>query len=669
MKKYPFVKQPGLKDCGPACLQMILKYYNGYVSLDKLSEMLCTNNNGTSAYHMVEVLKSLGFESSGYKYENVSSLKCPCIAFININSYNHYVVIYEINFKKKLLIIGDPAKGIIKMGFKEFLSYWSGIVIEMIPVRTVVSEAQIKVRDFIFKLIRPNIKYLFWISLLSLLVGISSIIISFFMQAVITYINDDILFYVFLFFVLLILFVILVSYIRNLILIKLNQKFDESLSLDTFSHIIHLPYYYCKNKTAGEVTSYFNDLFLIKDVISHVSVSLFIDIPLIIILIVFMFFIDYQLFIINMFILSLYSILYMAYKKKIYYLTDEVLRKKSLVNSNIVEAIKGYETVINLNVQSKVINNFERKYAEYLNVGEKTAKMKSREFLFRELIGSLSTVLIIIYGIISLKNGLPVSMFITVFLLSSLLNSSFKNILEFDYELEEVKSSINHVSELFLKHYQKENIKVDGNICVKNLSFSFDRVKNVLKDVNLDIKIGTKMMVAGASGCGKSTLFKIIRGYYDDYNGSVTTGGFESKNYNFENVLYVSGKEILFTGRVFDNLNLREFDLKNNEVCELSEFVSDYNMLVEEDGFNISDGQRQRIVLARALSNFNVLIIDEGLSQVDVNMERRILKKLFRRYQSKTIIFISHRLDNLDLFDRFLKLDNGKVVLDEMRSN
>ena len=92
-------------------------------------------------------------------------------------------------------------------------------------------------------------------------------------------------------------------------------------------------------------------------------------------------------------------------------------------------------------------------------------------------------------------------------------------------------------------------------------------------------------------------------------------------------------------------------------------------MIVEEDGFNMSDGQKQRIVLARALSNFNVLIIDEGLSQVDVDMERRILKKLFRRYQSKTIIYISHRLDNLDLFDRFLKLDSGKVVLDEICSN
>ena len=171
-------------------------------------------------------------------------------------------------------------------------------------------------------------------------------------------------------------------------------------------------------------------------------------------------------------------------------------------------------------------------------------------------------------------------------------------------------------------------------------------------------------MVSGESGSGKSTLFKIIKGYYDNYKGDVIIDNYQSNKYSFKNVLYVSPRETLFTGRVIDNL------INNNdEICELDSFINDYNLLIEEDGFNISDGQRQRIVLARALVNFNILIIDEGLSQVDVNMERRILKRLFEKYKDKTIIYISHRLDNLDLFDRFLKLDKGYIVLDEMRSN
>lgn len=190
MKKYPFVKQRGLKDCGPACILMILKYYGGYISLDKLSDMLCTNSKGTTAYHMIEVLKSLGFDSEGYKYKDFSLIKCPCIALINIDSYNHYVVIYEINFKKKSLIIGDPSKGITKMNFDEFLSIFSGIVISITLKRKLIKEKEVSVFKFLFKLIRPNIKYLIIISLLSLIISIASIFSSFFIQAVIMNIHS-----------------------------------------------------------------------------------------------------------------------------------------------------------------------------------------------------------------------------------------------------------------------------------------------------------------------------------------------------------------------------------------------------------------------------------------------------------------------------------------------
>ncbi|MBR3199169.1 MAG: ATP-binding cassette domain-containing protein [Bacilli bacterium] len=664
MKKYPFVKQRGLKDCGPACILMILKYYGGYISLDKLSDMLCTNNKGTTAYHMVEVLKSLGFDSEGYKYKDFSLIKCPCIALINIDSYNHYVVIYEINFKKKYLIIGDPSKGIIKMNFDEFLSIFTGVIISMTLKRKLIKEKEVSVFKFLFKLIKPNIKYLIIISFLSLIISIASIFSSFFIQAVIMNIHSFFLMKIILLFSFLLLFIIIAGYVRNLIIIKINQNIDRNLSINTFSHIIYLPYCYCKNKTTGEISSYFSDLFLIKNVINNLSITIFINIPLIILLAIFLFFISYQFFIINMFTVSLYLILYLYFKNKNYYLTDSLLRKKAFINSYIVESIKGYETIRNIGIMEKRIFDFENEYIKYLDISKKFDKIKNTEYLFREIISNLNIILIIFYGTISIRNGFPIEMFITIFLLSNLFNSSFKSILEFDFEINEVKSSIEHIGELFIKENRKENILVNGDICIKNLNYSFNKVDKVLNNINLNIKNGTKLMVSGQSGSGKSTLFKIVKGYYDDYDGNVCVDGKESNKFSFKNVLYVSPREILFTGRIIDNL----FNFKNNEICELDEFVDDYNMLIEEDGFNISDGQRQRIVLARALTNFNVLIIDEGLSQVDINMERRILKRLFKEYTNKTIIYISHRFDNLDLFDRFLKLDKGKVVLDEVRS-
>ena len=447
----------------------------------------------------------------------------------------------------------------------------------------------------------------------------------------------------------------------------MDMKFDEMLSMDVFKNIINLPYAYSKNKTTGEVISYFNDLFLIKKLLSHISVFIFIDIPLIIILSVMLLFMDYHIFVINVLGFFLYFLLYLYYHKKKYYLSDEVSRKKALINSFITENISGYETIHNLNIQDKVITSFNDRYKNYLNIGMRLDKMKTLEFLFKELIENLTVTLILIYGIININNGLLSFNFVTLFFLSSLLNSCFREILEFDSDIQDVLISINHIQELSFPKLKK-NIRVKGDIIVKNLNYSFNRIDKVLKNVDLFIKRGSKVMVTGSSGSGKSTLFKIIKGYYDDYDGIVTIDNFDSSKYNFENVIYVSSRENLFTGRVKDNLSIKKFDYINNEICDLQDFAKDDNMLILENGFNLSSGQRQRIILSRALSDFNIIIIDEGLDGVDVNMERRILKKLFRRYQSKTIIYISHRLDNLDLFDRFLKLEDGQVVLDEVRN-
>ena len=364
-----------------------------------------------------------------------------------------------------------------------------------------------------------------------------------------------------------------------------------------------------------------------------------------------------------MFILSLYYIVHYFFKTKIHYLSDEVLRSKAKINSFIVESVRGLETIKNLNILDKHFGNFKNKYLRYLSVNNRYDKLLVYESFLKETVEILSILLIIIYGIFNLKNGLPVSMFITLFLLSSLLNSSFKNILSYDFELEKVKSSINHINQLLVEN-DKKNVKcIKGDIVLENVSYSFDREKYALKNIDLTISSGSKVIVGGSSGSGKSTLFKIIKGYYDDYHGSSSIDGFESKKYNFANVVYVSEREILFSGIVKDNLDMIKYNSKNNYICELYDFVND-NRIIEEDGFNISSGQRQRIALARALSDFNVLIIDEGLSDVDIMMERRILEGIIKKYNDKTIIFISHRLDNLDLFDRFIKIESGKVVLD-----
>jgi len=660
--KYPFVKQRGEKDCGPASVLMILKYYGGYVSLEKLGEILCVNKKGTTFYHMVLALKSFGFNCDGYKFDDIYSIKTPFIAHTYYNSYNHFVVIWRINDDK--VLIGDPSRGNINTDLKDFLSIWTGNAITAFPQGEILNEGKPKIFDFLIRLIKPYFSYMFLIGLLSIISVIFSLILSNSIQIVIKYYFSFKVFYIISFFAIITILNLMIGYIRNSTLIKFGKRFEKSLSSEVYNHIIDLPYSSSHFKTTGEVVSYFNDLLLIKDTISRILVSLFIDLPIILIISIYFMCFNFYFFVFCFLLFLLYFVTYIFNKSRLFYLADETLRGKANLNSYITESISGIETVHNLVIYDKFKERFKERYTGYFEIKNLYERKQNRALLSLDAISYLSNLGVLIYGMLYLSKGLTIGSFFTIYVLLTILNNSFKNLLTFDFEFKDVLSSLNHIYDLF-GGIEKNMIDVDGDIDICNLSFSYDKVNYVLKDVNLRIKKGCKVFITGKSGSGKSTLFKLIKGYYKNYDGSVSIGGIEVKNYIFKNVIYVSSFENLFTGKIYDNLSIKKYDRLNNKICEIENLDE---LFVSENGFNFSQGQRQRVALARALSDFDILIIDEGLSDVDINMERRIIKNLFLAYKDKTIIFISHRLDNLDLFERFIRIENGKIVLDEVRA-
>ena len=657
MRKYPFSKQSGLRDCGPACIQMILKYYNGYMSLDKLSVLLGTNSKGTSAYNMVECLKSLGFDACAFKYDSIHDLKCPCIAYTECDNYRHYIVIYEVNIKKKYLIIGDPGKRVLKIGFKDFYAIWSGIVINVLPMRLIVKDSEPKISDFIINLVKPNIVYFIIIGFLSILICFLSIVSTFFIQII----NDDYgSFYIlFISFFLVFLFKSFFEYVRNLIMLRLDYNIDYLLSYDTFKKIIFLPYISSKNKTSGELISYFNDIFTVKNLLGHICIIVFVNLPFVFILSIILCLMCLRLFLINLLILLVYVMVYLHFYKKKFYMSDEILRKKALLNSYIMENINGYETVNNLNINEIVLHNFKLKYDEYNSFNKNFGMLNSKEELLNSCVFNMSIILILVYVYLNSTSG----NYISIYFLIILFNSNFRDIFVFSRDLLNIIFSIKHIQSIDY-NINKDEVTINGDINIRGLSKKING-NLVLDNINLSIKKGEKVFVTGKSGSGKSTLFKIVKGYYD-YDGLCKIDNYDCFKYNFNNVVYVSSKEFLFSGRIMDNLNIRGFNSINRNICFINDI--DCNDLVFEDGFNFSTGQRQRISLARALYNYNIIIIDEGLDGVDTNMERKIIKNMFKYYSDKTIIYISHRLDNLDLFERFIKISDGKIILDEKRN-
>lgn len=669
MKKYPFIKQDGIKDCASACVQMILKYYGGYTSMTKLNEMMRTSHKGTDAYHLVLALQELGFKAEGRKFKNFY-FPLPVIAHVIINdSYKHYVVIYEVDFRRRRLLIGDPSFGLRRLSFDEFKKMWTGVIITIKPVRKLIKEEEPKVIPFVLKLVRPNVKSLILIGGLSFVVSVLAVVTSFFLQVLINYLNKDFdgLFDVCGIFLVVFLAYAFLKFFRNSRLIKLNREIDSRLSIDTFKKIVHLPYRFFRQRTTGEITSYFNDLFWIREFIMDVSIAIFTNLPIMIMIFLVMAYLNFGALLIVLFICLLYFLDFVYYFRKNEIKVDQALYEKAFVNSYMTERIGGFESVKNLDMEGMVISKFRKVYEKYLSTVKDVDITYNKQSLDKEIVHYFGLFFLIIYIFLEISKGMVFSEGVTLFILAIYFLDNFRNILGFDLEVKEVTSAVKHVSELLNYNKQKKIRKqICGDIRFTNVSYSFDDEKKVLDGISLVIKQGEKVMVTGKSGSGKSTLFKILKGFYNDYQGKVFIGNKDIRRLKVSGINYICQKENIFTGTLKDNLELLgKYDQR--DICEIKDIGLECDDLLEENGFNLSGGQRQRIILARALNNFNILIIDEGLSEVDVNMERRIIKGLLERYKNKTIIYVSHRRDNLDLFDRLVEINDGKILTYERR--
>ena len=678
MFKYPFSKQESMKDCAPASLQMIIKYYGGYTSIERLRDLMKTDKSGTNAFNLVETSKKLGFEAYGVKTKleelNENNLILPAIAHVIINnSYSHFIVIYEVNYKNKTIILADPASKIYKTSFEEFNKIWSGILIVLYPKEKLQIEKKSNIFELIFNIIKQNKKNYIVIYLLSFLILLFTIISSFYFQFLIdNQYNKSVLIQIFILFISLSLLKSLTSLFRSEINLILKQKIDFSLTMGVIKQIINLPYQYYKTRSTGDVVSRINDLENIKQVLNNTISIFFIETPFAFCALIVLFIYNKLLFLISIITIFLYLLLSLIFRKRFNNLINDCQHKKANVTTSMVESIQGFETIKGLNINDNIINNLEHNYSKYLKTTYELESNYNVQTFLKNIVSEFSFLFIIFIGInLIRKNLLTLGMLITLNTLITYFLEPIKNIISYDFEFKEAKNSYKRICELFSEKKDTQLIESKGDIDINSLSFTYNNINDNLKNINLKFKEGNKILLLGKSGSGKSTLLKLIKKYYESNSKICIDNNYSYSNLN---IVYITQNEILFTDSLVNNLKLnRNIDYKDiNSViklCYVDSIIKNnslgINMLIEENGFNLSGGEKQRIILARTLlSNFDVLLIDEGLNQIDINLERKILKNIFNKYPNKTIIVVSHRYNNMDLFNQVIELSNGIVRKD-----
>ena len=685
MKKDLIVIQDGAKDCGASCLLSIIRYYGGNISKEKLIDMTKTTKDGTTFFGISSAAESLGLTTKSYKVDDIDKIKKiipPILCQINNNGYNHFIIIYKI-YNNHLLIM-DPSKGKEVIDLFDFNNIWTGYIMLFEKNLPLINNKENKIFGKIIKeVIIKNKGNILFITILSLIITTSTCLASFYSEVVFDKVIDteinNLIFITLIFFI---LFIIknITNFIRNHLLIYLNQKLDISIILNAFSKIILLPYRYYKNKTTAEVLSRINDLSYVKKFISKIIITIFLDTLVFIIAFIIIYTINRK--ILNIFILTeiLYLIIILIFNKTIKKYTIQSQKNIALINSAIVESVSSFETIKGLNIEDNMIYKFSQNYSKALNTNYNLEKLNNTISLLKEFITNISLLLINFYSFkLIMTNHLTIGNYMTITMLSNYLIYPIRNIINLTEEYHYVKNSITRANNLFEVEdeniYDDKKLEINGNIKITNLKYTFNNKNYILKNINLFIKDKDRVILLGPSGSGKSTILKILYKYLEVDRKTVYINGYDINDYSLidirKNITYISQNEIIYNDTIRNNIILdrevSEIDYLN--ICHLlhiDDIVKDnilgYDYILEENAINLSGGQRQKIILARSLlKRSNIIMIDEGFSQIDIETEREILQNIFRYFYNKTFIVISHRTENLDLYNRIIKIKGGKI--------
>ena len=687
MRKIKKIKviQDGIKECGASCLMSIIRYYGGNVSLERLLELTKTTKDGTNFYNLQEAAREIGLLSKGYKIdeiEKILEIEKPFISQIVKNNYTHFVVVYKI--KNNKITIMDPTKGMVKISLKEFQNIWTGYILILEPYKKLpIYNENNYVISILKDIIFHNKKIIINLFSLTALVTIFTCIYSYYFKIIldkIIYTDKFNLLIITIIFLLIFSIKIFVEFLRNNLLLYLNQKIDLSIITTTTDKIISLPYSYYKNKTTGEMVSRINDLFYIKNVISKIIMTIFLDVILSIVTIIILFNINKTMSICLIMITIIYLIIFLIFKPSIKNMTNIIQEDNAKINSTLVESISSYETIKGLNLEKIFQKKINKLYLNSINNNLIFTKISNIEESLKDLFEGIILLFTIYLGTTYIMDkSLTIGSIITYNSLLYYFITPIRNSLDFYKELFYVKNSIQKINNILNYKYEKldktTNLNIEGNIIIKNLSFSYNNKTNIVNDMTLNINNKEKVLIIGPSGSGKSTLLKLLYKYYEVKRDKIYLNNYDINDFSLkdirENITYVSQNEILYNDTIRNNIIL-DRDISEEEfirVCNMvyipniiKDNILEYNYMLEENGINLSGGQRQRIILARSLlKNSKIILIDEGLNEIDINLERKILKNIFTYYKDKTIIIISHRLDNMDLYNKVININKGSL--------
>lgn len=707
MKKFPITLQHDAMQCGIACLQMVCQYYGRTYSMEAISNFCHATTEGVSMLGISEAFEALGIESVSAKVsiEKLTKAPMPCILHW---SQNHFVVLYRVK-KGREFYIADPAKGLVNYNSDEFCRHWistiedgveKGVVMFLEPTEEFYHK-DIPMRkenhsiSFLMKYFRQYQGQLSLIALTLILGSLVQLVLPFLTQQIVdTGIKNRDIDFIWLILAGQLVLVVsrtAVDFLRRWLLLKVGMAINIALISDFFVKLLRLPMSFFDTKLMGDLMQRMGDHTRVNTFLTQQSMSTMFSMLTLVVFSGVLWWYNPLIFAIFLAGSMLYAGWMMLFLRRRRVLDYELFARQAENNNKTYQMITSMQEIKLQSCEQRRTDEWRQVQNDLFDVQTKSLRLKQQQEAGCILINEGKNIVITVIAATAVIHGeLTLGMMLAIQYIIGQLNAPISQLMDFLYNLQDVRISLERINEI---HQTKEDHLDDWRwksykngkkeIDLQGVNFKYDShsPKWTLQDVSFKIPEGKVTAIVGASGSGKSTIIKLLLKYYSVYEeygqGNINLGGWFLSLYDIKwwhnrcGVVMQDG--VIFSESIARNIAVSDGEINEERLMRAAEIACckdfimalplKFNTKIGRDGVGLSQGQKQRILIARAVyKDPDFILLDEATNALDAKNERQITENLEHFYKGKTVVIVAHRLSTVKNADQIVVLDSGKVV-------
>ena len=702
MSKFPFLKQFDAMDCGPTCLAMISRYYGKVYSIQYLRERSYITREGVSMLGISDAAESIGMRTMGVRLDFDKlrdEVPLPCIAHWK---QRHFVVVYEI--KKDIVYVADPGHGLVKYTKQEFMDGWAsdrkeeenqGICLLLEPTPDFYKQDDESVNKssfkFLFSYLRPYKKFIAQLVLGMLLGSLLQLIFPFLTQSIVDIgINTQDISFVFLILIaqlMLFLSRTSVEFIRGWILLHISTRINISLISDFLIKLMKLPIGFFDTKMIGDIMQRINDHRRIESFLTSSTLSIIFSMMNFAIFAVVLMMYSLTIFLIFLVGSVVYTLWAYLFLKKRRELDFKRFAQLADNQSNLFQLITGMQEIKLNNCEREKRWEWERIQAKLFKVNIKSLALSQYQQSGTIFVNEIKNILITFFAAKAVIDGsMTLGMMLAVQYIIGQLNAPIEQLITFFNATQDAKISLERLGEVHKREDEEapDDAKIavipqDRSIYISDLSFQYEGPHSefVLKNLSLQLPAGKVTAIVGASGSGKTTLIKLLLGFYKPTKGEIRLGEIRmehlSNRFWRQKCGVVMQDGFIFSDSIAKNVSVSDEVIDKPtlldavEMANIREFVEGlplaYNTKIGQEGHGLSQGQKQRMLIARCVyKNPEYIFFDEATNALDANNELVIMNNMDKFFAGRTVVVVAHRLSTVKNADQIVVLDKGKIV-------